>query len=268
MSRKIYGAGYTFVPAAGTVEFASEISAQRQLLVIVNLTRGAMIYNFADPALGGTFSGATLTLTYDTSSHNAADILQIFYEPLLDVTESELQVLNNLIKSVHTDEGNTFELRVAPTNASSTRINPATEETLDAIDGKLGGTIAVSGPVTDAQLRASAVPVSVPKLERTLAFAKIDTTASGDTTLVAADGTRKIKVVSYAFVAAAAVNVTLKSGAGTALSGAMALAANSGVSFAGCFPAHCIETAVNQALVLNLSAGVQVSGHLCYFLEA
>ncbi len=36
----------------------------------------------------------------------------------------------------------------------------ATQTTLAAVDTKLGGTLAVSGPLTDAELRATAVPVS------------------------------------------------------------------------------------------------------------
>jgi hypothetical protein len=106
--------------------------------------------------------------------------------------------------------------------------------------------------------------------QQPLLFAAINASASGDNTLVAADATRRIKVVSYAFVCSSTVNVTWKSGAGTNLSGAMAFIANTGIAPGTSSPSQgpILQTAVNQALVLNLSGAVQVSGHLSYFLEA
>lgn len=101
-----------------------------------------------------------------------------------------------------------------------------------------------------------------------LLFGVISAAASGDNTLLAASATKKIKLVSYVCVAAAAVSVKFKSGAATDLAGAMAFAANGGVAMSGSPQAHLLETAVNAALVLNLSAAVQVSGHFSYFLEA
>jgi hypothetical protein len=100
-----------------------------------------------------------------------------------------------------------------------------------------------------------------------LLFAVIDTNSSGDNTIVAADATRKIKVVSYVMVASAAVAVRWKSGAGTSLSGTMAFAANGGVISPGNTASHLFETAVNTNLVLNLGAAQQVSGHMSYFLQ-
>lgn len=106
--------------------------------------------------------------------------------------------------------------------------------------------------------------------QQPLLFAAINVSASGDNTIVAADATRRIKVVSYAFVCSSTVNVTWKSGAGTNLSGAMAFIANTGIAPGTSSPSQgpILQTAVNQALVLNLSGAVQVSGHMSYFLEA
>ena len=100
-----------------------------------------------------------------------------------------------------------------------------------------------------------------------LLFALIDTNASGDNTIVAADVTRKIKVQSYVVVADAALVVRWKSGAGTSLSGAMSLAANGGVSASAAVGTWLMETAVNQTLVLNLGAAIGARGHVAYFLE-
>ena len=101
-----------------------------------------------------------------------------------------------------------------------------------------------------------------------LSFAAITTAASGDTTIVASVASKKIKVVSYSLVVNAAVVVQWKSGASTARSGAMSLAANGGVVVAGAPGAHVLETAVGQGLVLNLGGAIQTSGHIAYFSEA
>ena len=100
-------------------------------------------------------------------------------------------------------------------------------------------------------------------------FASIGAAASGDNTIVAADTTRRIKVLSYVIIADGAVVATWKSGSGTNLSGGMNLLAGSGVAAAPGGPSGgwWLETAVNEALVLNLSSATGVRGHMSYFLE-
>jgi hypothetical protein len=98
-------------------------------------------------------------------------------------------------------------------------------------------------------------------------FATIDVAASGDNTIIAADTTNKIKVLSYVLVVDGAVGVRWKSGAGTNLSGLMSLAANGGISYTAPTPLHGMETALNAALVLNLSGAVGARGHLLYIKE-
>ena len=102
----------------------------------------------------------------------------------------------------------------------------------------------------------------------TVQFGSIDVAASGDNQIVAADATRKIKVLSYVILADNNVTVQWKSGA-TPLSGAMSLIANGGVAAPPVAPAsgHWLETAVNQALVLTLGGAIGVRGHLSYILE-
>lgn len=102
-----------------------------------------------------------------------------------------------------------------------------------------------------------------------LKFAVIAASSSGDNTIVAADAAgRKIKVVSYALLASAAVTTKFKSGAATDITGGFALAANGGVSCPGAPSAHLFETAANTALVLNLSGAIAVGGHVSYMTEA
>jgi hypothetical protein len=159
----------------------------------------------------------------------------------------------------------------------------------------VSGSVAVTGPLTDAELRATPVPVSgtvaatqsgtwtvqpgntqnttawLMDLRRgqTILFAAISASANGANTIVTADATRKIKVLGYTIVADGTVTTTWKSDS-TSLSGAMSWVANTGVSPPLGTPASgwIMETAVNEALILTLSAAVGVRGQISYFLEA
>lgn len=97
--------------------------------------------------------------------------------------------------------------------------------------------------------------------ERTV---KIDTAASGDTTLVAAETGSFIRVMHVAFVTKEAVDVKFKSGASTDITGLL------GMGIGGVFvdqvsdPGRCLfKTAESEALIINLSAAKQVGGY-CY----
>jgi hypothetical protein len=99
-------------------------------------------------------------------------------------------------------------------------------------------------------------------------FAAISAAASGQNTLVAAAGAGlKIRVLGYVLVADAAVTAQWRSGATTALSGAMAFANNGGLSAPEATFGH-FETAANEALTMNLGAAVGVRGHLTYIVVA
>lgn len=105
----------------------------------------------------------------------------------------------------------------------------------------------------------------------TIAFTAISAANSGDNTVVAADATRKIKVLDYAMVSEGTVTTTWKSSGGTSLSGAMPLVVNTGVATgAGNAPGtHWLfETVAAEGLVLTLSGATGVRGHLAYFLES
>ncbi len=100
--------------------------------------------------------------------------------------------------------------------------------------------------------------------DRTVKYAVIDCATSGDNTLVAAVASRHIRILAAFMVASAAVTVRFESGAsGTALSGQMQLAANSG--FVLPYNPHgWNETAVNTLLNLELSGAISVDGMLTY----
>jgi len=78
---KIKISNYTFNAAAKTITFTDYASISLdQVLLITNVTDNIIIYNFADPTLGGTVGTNVLTLTYNTASMANGDKLQIFFE--------------------------------------------------------------------------------------------------------------------------------------------------------------------------------------------
>jgi hypothetical protein len=95
-------------------------------------------------------------------------------------------------------------------------------------------------------------------------YAAIDVGAAGDNTLVALVSGKKIRVLQVTLIATAAVNVRFESGAaGSALTGQMALTANSGFEASFC-PVGLFETASGVLLNLELSSAVPVDGWLVY----
>lgn len=77
---KILVTNYTFNAATRAITFAQfpAIDLERVLL-ITNVTDNIIIYNFANPLLGGSASTNVLTLDYDTTAMDNADDLQIHY---------------------------------------------------------------------------------------------------------------------------------------------------------------------------------------------
>jgi hypothetical protein len=95
---------YTFNPASKTITFSGlkQAITLANILLITNVTRNTIIYNFADTATGAvSFNNNVLTLTYNTTSHSAGDVLQIFLD--VESYEESLQVLlrrmNKLLES-------------------------------------------------------------------------------------------------------------------------------------------------------------------------
>lgn len=95
--------------------------------------------------------------------------------------------------------------------------------------------------------------------------AAIAASALGDNTLVAADANKQYHVKGFYLSASGAVNAKFKSGAATDLTGLLyqAAAGDSDADRAGGL-GYLFETAVGDALVLNLSAAVAVGGYVIY----
>lgn len=176
----------------------------------------------------------------------------------------------NIISSRITDGTDTADVVQLGTQLTTSEKGLVTNAMIHGLSSAGGGTIVdvkvnPSGAlVTDSS--GSSIDI---KDGNTILFAKIDAASSGDNQIVAADTTRKIKVLSATLVASGTVSVKWRSGT-TDLSGAMPLVANSGFVLPASAPGqgNYLETAVNTALNINLSGAVQVSGHISYYLEA
>jgi hypothetical protein len=93
-------------------------------------------------------------------------------------------------------------------------------------------------------------------------FAAINATASGNTQVVGAVSGKRIRVIAYAVVANATVDIKFRSGTTTDITGTMHLVEGGGIAHA--YDGGLFETAVGQALNINLSANATVGGYVVY----
>ena len=95
MAKHIILESYSFTPATRTIVVYGKMIRREQLLLITNVTKNTVIYNFSDPSLGvsaytTTMSSlspttqpneiTTVVVSYDTTSHSATDKLAILVE--------------------------------------------------------------------------------------------------------------------------------------------------------------------------------------------
>lgn len=89
--------GYTFDKVSKTITFSGFNCSLDGLLMVTDVTNNIIIYQFNDPAKGGSLVNNTLTLDYDTNvvAFSNNDNLQIFYwsEAPQGVTLSEIDSL-------------------------------------------------------------------------------------------------------------------------------------------------------------------------------
>lgn len=99
---------------------------------------------------------------------------------------------------------------------------------------------------------------------KALSNAAVSASSSGDNTAIAGTATQTIRVNRLYMVAAGAVNVTLKDGTGTPLTGAIPMVANQvmHLDFSGGEP--WFVTSAGNGFVINLSGAVAVTGFVQY----
>ncbi len=163
---KVLISNYTFTSAAGTISFDDYVSIDlKSVLLVTNVTDNIIIYNFASIGKGGTVATNVLTLDYDTSAMSDGDDLQIYYDDPAagsgtGLTDAELRAAPVEIDVTNASIPVTGTFWQATQPVSIAVAVPVTDNSgsLTVDDG--GGSITVDGPLTDAQLRATAVPVS------------------------------------------------------------------------------------------------------------
>lgn len=136
-----------------------------------------------------------------------------------------------------------------------------TPSDLDNVNAELDAHTAALAAVNSSLDAIEAILTQTPK------FARLNLSASGDTTVVAAVPSKKIRVLNY-FVttqtANAAVTVAFKSGSSTILGEIREIDGLYPAAMPGNLLGPLFETAAGEALVVNLSAAKVVSGHLTY----
>lgn len=105
-------------------------------------------------------------------------------------------------------------------------------------------------------------------IQGAITSATINIVASGDNTIVAAVSARKISVWKIFFWVNGTVSVTIKDGASTNLTGAMAMVAQNQFNKWLDETSPWFVTTAGNALVINLSGAIQVSGRVYYSLQA
>ena len=121
---------YTFDASAKTVSLDDYSSINHEgILLITNVVDGALIYNFADPTMGGTVSGNTVTLEFDTTSMSDDDALMVFYD------EAEV-TLKDYLEAIHESLEVLSVLGAVRGPANDLRVNVT------------GGAIGVTGTLT------------------------------------------------------------------------------------------------------------------------
>ena len=94
-------------------------------------------------------------------------------------------------------------------------------------------------------------------------FARVNASADGDNTVVAAVAGKKIRVLGYNLTSRTAGLLTIKSSTTSTLA-ELDLVADTAVPYSG--PAPAFETVAGELLNFNVAAGVDVVGHLTYVL--
>jgi len=95
----------------------------------------------------------------------------------------------------------------------------------------------------------------------TVLYAPINATNSGNTQVVGAISGKRIRVIAFAVIASATVNIKFQSGTSD-ITGSMRVVEGGGIAHA--YDGGLFQTAVGQALNINLSTNATVGGYVVY----
>ena len=138
---------YVFDPAQKNVVFNDYENIElERVLVITNVTKNIIIYNFANPLAGAqVLNNNILHLQYDTSTMSNTDKLQIFYEEdtlaATEVTQenlfdlmysvfSSLKDLSSILTTIHSGSVRTSVVNSPNVNAAVTSIGGVQAHTM------------------------------------------------------------------------------------------------------------------------------------------
>ena len=118
-------------------------------------------------------------------------------------------------------------------------------------------TVGISNQPVSVTVTNTPLPVAY----GTVQYATISATTSGDTQIVPAVSGKRIRVIAYAVIANATVSIKFRSGT-TDITGSMRVVEGGGIAHA--YDGGLFQTAVGQALNINLSNNATVGGYVVY----
>lgn len=138
---------YTFNALSKTITFNSnDIIDLTNVLIITNVTTNTIIYNFANPLMGGTILNNVLTLTYNTTTMSNTDKLQIYLDLFgTNATENTAQLLLTLSENI--DSSVELLKRIAKI-VEPISVQDAQQRQKVVVEGISSGTITTVGTVT------------------------------------------------------------------------------------------------------------------------
>lgn len=207
MKSPLPSGSYAFNATAKTITFSGTIPAEiGNILHVANITRGVIYFQpQAGLSFSGTYASPVLTLAADTTGHSNTDKLLIIYDDgTTALTDTQLRAnavatssvdIGVKADAVATTDTGTFSvialikrsLQNWTTLLGRVPSNLTVSSTRLLVDGS-GVTQPVSGPLTDGQLRASAVPMSAASLPLPAGAATDANQTTGNASLSSIDG--------------------------------------------------------------------------------
>ena len=134
-----------------------------QILLVSDATTGNVLYSIAGPAASNYTQGANSVITL-ASAPRSSDVLTIYYDDGVTVVNPPTSVsVSNFPASteISNDVGNPIPVSGTVTVSNQpTSIQVSNFPSTQAVSGTVTANTGLSQPLTDTQLRASAVPVS------------------------------------------------------------------------------------------------------------
>ena len=180
-----------------------------------------------------------------------------------DIAGAKLLRLKIALGTNGVDGGNLSATNPLPVSGTVTASGPLTDTQLRATAVPISGTVTASGPLTDSELRATAVPVAGAG-ELTPASGQVS--GSGNNTLITPASGKRVRVYYAAYNPLLAVEAAFRFAAAGALWLRNNVTANSVIAKDfGDF--RYVQGAVDEVLILNLSLAVSTNWS-CFYVEA